>query len=675
MTWMTKLYETYEQAMQMPDLLDEQKPMPISHTPQTAHINIVIDSKGNFKNAEALEKTKIVLPATEESAGRSSGEAPHALADKLQYVAKDYTRFGGTKKSYFDSYQKQLHHWCQSEFSHPKAQAVFRYIEKGTVIEDLIRANVLHVDNNNQLLTRWENDTKDNPAPLIFKILPKEKGQIEQGNALVCWTVEVDNEPTNAKTWLDTTLQQSWINFISAQDAAQGFCFVTGNDMPLATSHPAKLRHTGDKAKLISSNDTSGYTYRGKFIDDSQACGIGFEVTQKAHNALRWLINDRKQSYRNNDQVIIAWATSGKPIPSPLITTCDFLYGNLSTFDTNEIVADQWENPVVNHGLNLGAQFAAQIKKKLAGYYAEIKDYKNIIIMALDSATPGRMAISYYRETSADDFFERLEAWHSQFAWPQRYLKDAPEGDKKNKPKVIWAVSAPIPSAIIEAAYGKKLSESLKKKTLERLIPCIIEEKQIPKDLVDACIRNASNRNAYTDEVWLWRKNISIACALYIGFCLRGDSQLTDTERRKFDMSLDRECDSRDYLYGRLLAVAEQIERKALDNKDKKRITNAEGLMQRFSFNPAKTWPIIHNHLLTYKNHLKVSQPGLFLYWDHELQEILGLFAADDYNNPKPLSGEYLLGYYCQKNYRKPKKTKEGELIDPTENEINPEEI
>ena len=45
--------------------------MPISHTFQNAHINIVIDGEGNFKRATVLEKTQIVFPATEKSAGRS----------------------------------------------------------------------------------------------------------------------------------------------------------------------------------------------------------------------------------------------------------------------------------------------------------------------------------------------------------------------------------------------------------------------------------------------------------------------------------------------------------------------------------------------------------------------------------------------------------------------------
>ena len=44
--------------------------------------------------------------------------------------------------------------------------------------------------------------------------------------------------------------------------------------------------------------------------------------------------------------------------------------------------------------------------------------------MALDSATPGRMAITYYRELQASEFLERIRGWHEHMAWPQNLGKD-----------------------------------------------------------------------------------------------------------------------------------------------------------------------------------------------------------------------------------------------------------
>ncbi len=51
MSWMAKLYETYEAGMQL-DLSGSEQLMPISHTPQNAHIKITIDGEGNFLRAD-----------------------------------------------------------------------------------------------------------------------------------------------------------------------------------------------------------------------------------------------------------------------------------------------------------------------------------------------------------------------------------------------------------------------------------------------------------------------------------------------------------------------------------------------------------------------------------------------------------------------------------------------
>ncbi|WLE98107.1 MAG: type I-C CRISPR-associated protein Cas8c/Csd1 [Candidatus Electrothrix communis] len=43
----------------------------------------------------------------------------------------------------------------------------------------------------------------------------------------------------------------------------------------LTASHPAKVRHTGDKAKLISANDMAGFTFRGRFTDTKKSIEAG----------------------------------------------------------------------------------------------------------------------------------------------------------------------------------------------------------------------------------------------------------------------------------------------------------------------------------------------------------------------------------------------------------------
>jgi CRISPR-associated protein Csd1 len=644
MSWMEKLYQTYEMAMalDLPIEAGQQPLMPTSHTLQNAHINIVIDGEGNFKKASVLEKTQIILPATEKSASRSSDEAPHPLADKLQYVAEDYASFGGKKKAYFEGYKKQLQAWCASEHSHRKVAAVYNYIKKGTVINDLITSHIVFVDTDNVLLTQWLSDIE---TPALFKVLPKEKGLLDQGSALVCWTVEMGVDP-NVNTWKDASIQASWIAYDTMDGSETGLCYITGQQQSLSTNHPAKVRHSGDKAKLISSNDTSGYTYRGKFLDDKQASAIGFDVSQKAHNALRWLIT--RQGFRNGDQAYVTWAVSGKTIPEPLADAWSFL--ETDEFNLEEIEGSNTPSPEasLNHAIDLGQSYAQQLKKYMAGYAAKLSPNEQIIIMGIDSATPGRMGIIYYRELFRDDFLSRLESWHKEFSWSQRHTIQLEDNTgKKPKTKVIWPISSPVPKDIATAAYGDNVNDSLKKKVIERLIPCIIDGQPFPPDLLISCVRKATNRAGYaSDAQWLWEKNLGIACALYKGYSHRHP---TLTQRREYAMALEENYHSRDYLYGRLLAIAERIEDVALSISGENRSTTAARLMQRFADRPFETWRTIELALQPYMQRLRISRAGFLTNQLKELDVILALFQHDEFSSKQALSGEFLLAYHCQR--------------------------
>ncbi|MFA5985146.1 MAG: type I-C CRISPR-associated protein Cas8c/Csd1 [Methylococcaceae bacterium] len=649
MSWMEKLYQTYEavSALDLPIEEGKQPLMPTSHTLQNAHINIVLDGEGKFRNASVLEKTQIILPATESSASRSSGEAPHPLADKLQYVAKDYAEHGGQKKAYFEGYQKQLAAWCTSEHAHPKVQAIYQYIKKGTVIADLVAHKILFVDTNHQLLTQW--NSEDGEAPKIFKVLPKEKGALDQGSALVCWTVEKDADP-NADTWKDTSIQASWIAYDTSDSSGTGLCYITGNLQTLSTKHPAKIRHSGDKAKLISSNDTSGYTYRGRFLEDDQACGIGFDVSQKAHNALSWLI--QRQGFRNGDQAYVAWAVSGKDIPDPLQDSLSLFDNEEPDLSIVEEVASPTPDITIDHTIDIGESYARRLRNRMAGYAAKLSDHEQIIIMGIDSATPGRMGIIYYREMFGPEFLVRLENWHEQFAWYQRRTQEIPnETGKKPKTKVIWPISSPLPKDIASAAYGDNVTDSLKKKVIERLIPCIIDGQPFPWDLVTCCVRKVANRVAYaSDEQWLWEKNLGITCALYKGF---HHHHPDPNKRRNYAMALEENYHSRDYLFGRLLAIAERIEDIALSISGENRPTTAARLMQRFADRPYETWRTIELALQPYMQRLRVSRGGFLTNRLKELDAIIDLFDPADFTSKSPLSGEFLLGYHCQRQHAK----------------------
>ena len=68
---------------------------------------------------------------------------------------------------------------------------------------------------------------------------------------------------------------------------------------------PKKIRNEGDGAKLISSNDSQNFTYRGRFVSKEEAFAVGNETSQKIHNALKWII--RKQGTFFDTLAVVTW--------------------------------------------------------------------------------------------------------------------------------------------------------------------------------------------------------------------------------------------------------------------------------------------------------------------------------------------------------------------------------
>lgn len=646
MSWMEKLYQTYEQGI----VLDISKPWPISHFVKTAHIEVAIDGNGNIKKDRITllsgEEALTLIPATEASAGRAGAKiAPHPLCDEIGYCASD---FPDVVQARSEAYLQQLKEWCLSEYTHSKILAIYKYLEKRSLWCDL--SQVIEF-------------------PITFTNRRGQKTKVSADKAFVRWKVEKAGDPC-AGTWDDTGLIENWIKFDKSKNSKIGLCFITGDEVRLIENHSRFIRHSSDGAKLISSNDDSGYTYRGKFLDNTEACSIGFDVSQKAHNALRWLIS--RQGFRNGDQVYVSWAVSGKPIPEPLADTKS-MFQESAEYDLDEadVNSEPEQEAVPDHSRNLGQYYALQLRNYMAGYAAKLTPTEQIIVMGIDSATPGRMGVIYYRELFSYEFLRRIESWHKDFAWHQNYGWDSKGGKK------IQFVGVPSPKDISEVAYGHRddkgtlqLDIKLQKAAVERLLPCIIDASPIPRDLVESIFRRACNRigmkkrtyngKSFEDE---WEKTLGIACALIKGFYLRNPEEL-----RTYQMSLENRT-TRDYLYGRLLAIADYLEHQALYLAIENRDTNAAKLMQRFADHPYSTWRNIELSLNSYQTRLRSKNPKLLGYLEKALDEVYGLFNEEEFIDDKKLSGEFLLGFHCQRQalWNKPKK----EDPENTDNEKN----
>lgn len=647
MNWIQTLYETYENCQNMIGYpSDASRPLlPVCHITTQTHIEVVIDGKGNFRRAQVIDKadSTTIIPATESSASRAGSKPEcHPLSDKLQYLAGDFVEYGGKVTSGFakeptEPYQKYielLRGWCDSPHSHLKARAVLAYVQKKTLMEDLVAHRILLVDANGQLVGKKE-ATRDKSTKDIFSILN------EQDSAVVRWVVEMYGD-LESRTWRDATLWESWSNYFLNSRSENDICMVTGREQILTASHPKYIRREGDNAKIISSNDTSGFTFRGRFITDSEACGVGLETSQKAHFALSWLISRQGYLDSQGELAVVAWSVSGAKVPQPTEDTYDSFFKGLDT-EEEQLPADTAQN------------IGIQLKKKIAGYRQRIDERENVVVMAVDSATPGRLSIVYYRTLNGSEFLERIENWHETCAWRHAYRSiDVQDENGKTRKRYIPFIGAPAPADIAEAAYGSRVDDKLKKATVKRLLPCIVDGQPVPRDLVESVVRRASNREGIRnpedkkyrgDAEFTWEKTLSIACALF-----RKHKEL----KEEYEMSLDETRNTRDYLYGRLLAIADVLEERTLSDAEKNRPTNATRYMQQFSQRPFRTWKQIHELLIPYL--MRQGENASYYKW--MIGQVESLFSPEDFISNKPLTGEYLLGYYCQRQKMWEKKEK-----------------
>ena len=628
MSWITLLKETYDNSIARGAARELKPLLPIAHTTQNADITVSIDSDGDFIGSYVIENKEdrqTIIPCTEKSANRTSGVVPHPLFDKLQYLAGDYLKYGGREKAFdYEEYLEQLNNWCESEYSTPEIRAVYTYLSKGTLIEDLVSDGTLYCDENNKLISKWNGDKKD--APQIFKMIPG--GQLE-----VFVRFSVSTFGMTRDLWQDKELQQKFIGYITSKMKDRRFCYATGEVIPCSSSHPAKIRNTGDKAKLISTNDEHGFSYRGRFETAEQVMQVGYEVSQKAHNALKWLIE--KQGVKLKDKVYLLWGTEGEDMPG--------LAGN-----TDECISSKTESDTEkedNKTALTEMEFAERFNKAILGYKCDLQNTSKVALIGLDSATTGRMSITYYREFIGEQAFElidRIKNWHETCYWIHSYKPK--DGDWKT----FWG--APSPKDIALAAFGTeqngilKADDKLVGSTVERILKCIVDSSPIPSDIVRACLSKAIRPQSY--EAYNWDKVRRTTCAVYRKY-------LNDKAKREvWKMNVDLNSDDIVYNCGRLLAVINVIERMALLSNEDKRATNAMRYFTKYALNPCGTLSILQNKIQPYINRFGGS--GIFLLKRNLIEEkevIAKLIPAKEFKELRNLDGRFVLGYDSEMNY------------------------
>ncbi len=625
MAWLKTLADTYDVHAEQAGVIKDGQPvlLPISHSTFNAQIEVTLDADGNFVDAKKLEKGNdavTIIPVTEDSAARSSGIAPHPLCDKLCYIAGDYTAYtGDNKESYFDAYMEQLQDWEESEYASPAVWAISRYLEKKSLVHDLVTSNVLALDDSGRLTDRTKIQN------------------LGQTGAAVRFIVYGPDIP---EVWKNQGLYDKYSAYYQQRAGEKNLCYASGKIESCSDKHPSKIRNSGDKAKLISGNDESGFTYRGRFLSKGQAVSVGYEVSQKAHNALRWLI--QKQGYTRDESAIVTWIVNRDMQLPDIMKDSANSFGDIDDFDDWDFLGTSSIDKK-----DTGKQFAEQFNNAVNGYAAKLKSEDRAAVIALEAATTGRLSVVYYDEMGAIQYIDAVRSWQQHCKWRRTVTVGKAEEERKK----ITCECTPSPRDMALAAFGVQRSEWLEadakliRSTVKRLLPCITKKGgKIPEDMIRAAARRASMPQTMSEFVW-YNDVLCVVCAM-----LRYRYEM---EGNKMDDFLKDNINDRSVLFGRLLAVYDYMEQLAMFERDEngkvveRRTTNAKRYWNAYSRRPAKTFETIKQNLVPYERKLSNYAVMKFEEWSGEIMKHL---AAAGYSNVA-LSEMYLPGYYLQMDY------------------------
>ena len=544
-----------------------------------------MDQDGAFVSARTVDKKepKTILPVTEESAGRTSAPCAHPLCDQLGYLAP----YDEQKHSlYLDA----LTDWTRSPYTHPKLESILRYVRGGTLLPDLVDAGVLQLD---------------------------QDGKPADEKWMVRWIVLGQGEDRPSECWRDPSLMRAFTDYAMSKRAGgpSALCMITGKLEAPASQHPKGIVASSGNAKLISSNDSSGFTYRGRFDAAEQAATVGYTASQKAHCALRWLVASQGVSF--GGRTFLCWNPQGREVPP--------VHGPMRRKTQQQRAADP-------------TQYRRQLLETLSGWKEKLPKQAGVVIAAFDAATTGRLALTYYNELLASDFLDRLHAWDLSCCWENG----------------SYGIQPPLLFQIVNLAFGTlrggkvETDERILGQQMQRLIACRIDGAAFPADIERNLVERASHLVIYEEENRA--KLLFTACAAIRKYHF-------DHMKEEWDMALDKDCKDRSYLFGRLLSIAETVERSTY-NSEKERETNALRMQKAFALRPMATWRMLEERLEPYYKQLK---PGLRQHYRRITEEILDGLSPSTPDLNQKLDYIYLLGYYHQRAYRTEKAGPETE--------------
>lgn len=594
--------------------------LPMSHVSVNACLEIQLNLAGDFVSASILDSEKTIIPTTISSSTRSNNIAPMPVDDNLKYIASDYYRWSVVKlkketkdslteknkidkkikeepnnnKLRYSLYLEQLNGFLSFLKANNRDKiyrsylAIYNYVSNNEILKDLIEHEVFGTG-----IKRYEDiPPNDNVMRnfIRFNVLNDDRVRWENEEYFSSWNEYFDN--MLKKNNIDQT--------------HNGLDYVTGKkNTPLTITHPKGIIPSENGAKLISSNDKSNFTFKGRFLSADEAVGVGYETSQKAHYALKWLISRQANYY--DGRYFLAWGKHNLNL-------------SITNPNENDLLSEIFSQIKITRAYSNMA-FASRINDLLykGARDQNIGNNDSVYLMELEDTTPGRLGIVYYQSIDISTYVNKISNWYSKMLL----------NDRKNN-RSEWFPDLGV--------VAKRINGNNKKnaQTVSEFVRVIMGSQKIPLNILSNIYERSCHPSSF-ENLKEWELTINTAARLFKTYYIEKEIQ----------PMLNKEISDRNYLFGRLLAVADVLERGVLNQtgESESRQTNAQRYISSFSERPNDTWKIIYVNLQPYLRKSVYASKAQNL-----IDEIFNKIDAEDPKLNTQLDGRFLIGFSQQRS-------------------------
>ncbi len=409
----------------------------------------------------------------------------------------------------------------------------------------------------------------------------------------------VQEEPV--RTWFAALF--ATLNATKQGEGPTGVCQVTGTVGPIPTSHATKLQGVpGGMSVGVSliSYDKAAFGHYG--LDGAENAGLGYAATDGYLRALDALLKNALPSVkdRGGKSRLVVGGTA-------------FLYWTKEPVDTGfmSLLDDPADDPMKQlvDSVHTGKDRADSV------------DATPFYLLAL-SGNSARAIVRGYLETTLPEAKANVARWFKDLRIADTG-KDFAGAVNDKFPMWQLALATAFESAAVAPDTG------------ERLLTAALTGGPVPESLLALCLKRllAEGSEAFRAS------RMALIKLILIRKGVRVDKQLDPDERHPA------------YVYGRLLAVFEQIQYAALGDVNANVVDKFYGTL---SSAPAMVVGRLQDNARNHLRKLRGDKPGTAVVLEKRLMEVLGLLGAAP--PPARLSlqeqGRFALGYYHEKAKR-----------------------